>query len=75
MKQNIRLWSELPLSLDLATVAAVFGVSDRTVRNWVHDGWLDACAIGGTIRFDRDYIHDLLRNGPQMERKGNDNAV
>jgi excisionase family DNA binding protein len=50
-----------PDFLKIPEAAAAFGVSEKTIRNWIHDGQLPAAQPGGpghSVRIDR---RDLLR--------------
>lgn len=53
-------WEELPLVLDLHTVALVFNVSDLTVKHWLYDGTLSGFKLGRKWCFDRAYIRSLV---------------
>ncbi len=40
-------------------VAEMFRCTDRTIRNWVKDGRLQALRIGHTVRFRREDVEAL----------------
>lgn len=70
MSSNVKRWDDLPLMLSTADVAAIFGVTERTVRNWIDHGLLTAITIGGTVRVERDYLHSLaLHGGPEKGKQ------
>lgn len=49
-------------------VAAALRISDETVHRWVREGRLHCISIGGTKRFRRDYIENLLGATDDTER-------
>lgn len=46
--------------LDTAEVAAMLGVSERTVRRRVKDGLIPAMRIGRIVRFHPDHIETIF---------------
>jgi excisionase family DNA binding protein len=46
--------------LSIRDVAALLGVSEWTVKNWVYDGHLPSAKIGGTRRIRRSAIDALF---------------
>jgi excisionase family DNA binding protein len=56
--------------LKVAEAAQAFGVSERTIHNWIRDGQLPAVQPGGAhhaIRVDR---RELLRSERRREGEG-----
>ena len=53
-------WSQLPVVINLRTVALVLGVSELTVKRWLYDGTLKAKKLGKVWLFDREYIRRLV---------------
>jgi excisionase family DNA binding protein len=49
--------------VDVATFAAVFGVNDRTVRRWIHDGLITGYKIAGRglLRVDLAEVDRVIR--------------
>ena len=61
MKNIISRWERLPVTLDLHTAALALGVTDSTVKRWLHNGTLQGAKIGRKWIFDRDYIRTLVQ--------------
>ena len=61
-KRVITDWSSLPIILDTATVALVFGVRVGTVKQWVYQGRLQSTQIGRQHFFEREYLRLLVAN-------------
>lgn len=60
MKKNrITEWNTLPVVLDTATVALIWGVSINTVKNWIRDGRIKSIQINRQHFFDREYVKSL----------------
>ncbi len=57
---KITNWEQLPVVLDLHTVALVLGVTDVTVKHWIYDGTIKAKKIGKLWRFDKEYIRSYM---------------
>jgi excisionase family DNA binding protein len=55
--------SALPLLMTTSEVAAVLGVSARTVWNLRRDKRLPVVHVGRAVRFSRNYIVRLLAEG------------
>lgn len=52
-----------PSKLSVSQVAAVFGVTPKTVRQWADDGRLPCTrTLGGDRRFDRTVVEERLRD-------------
>jgi excisionase family DNA binding protein len=47
--------------LKKSQVAKMFQVSERTIENWVSDGFLPAFRIGRSVRFNREAILNKIR--------------
>jgi len=62
VKNNSRInnWDQLPVVLDLHTVALVFGVTDLTVKHWIYNGTIKAQKMGRLWRFDKEYIKSYM---------------
>lgn len=60
INSRLNAWEELPLSLDPQTVAQIFGINERTVRNLAGSGELKSFRIGRQLRFNRDYIRAVV---------------
>ena len=67
-KKIITEWSTLPIILDTATTALVFGVSTGTIKQWVYQGRLQSTQIGRFHYFDREYVRSLITRGHEYER-------
>lgn len=51
-------------------VAAIVGVTPRTVRRWARDGMLPRVRIGGRVtRYRADDLADLLTSHPYNEQR------
>lgn len=61
-KAVISNWEQLPILLDLHTVALVFNVSDLTVKQWLYKGLIKGSKIGRKWIFNKDYIKSLTES-------------
>ena len=61
-KSVISNWDQLPILLDLHTVALVFNVSDLTVKQWLYKGLIKGSKIGRKWIFNKDYIKSLTES-------------
>ncbi len=61
-KVIITNWEELPVLLDLHTVALVFNISDITVKQWLYKGLIQGSKIGRKWFFNKDYIQSLTES-------------
>ena len=59
--KSINSWNNLPVVLDLQTVAVLLGVADGTVKKWVYRGEFEGTKIGKKWFFDRDYIREKIQ--------------
>lgn len=61
-KAVISNWEQLPILLDLHTVALVFNVSDLTVKQWLYKGLIKGSKIGRKWIFNKEYIKSLTES-------------
>ena len=59
--KSINSWNNLPVVLDLQTVAILLGVADGTGRKWVGRGVFEGTKMGDEWFFDRDYIREKIQ--------------
>ena len=55
--------------LSVRDVAERLKVSDRTVRRWMDQGYLEVIKIGRTVRIEEDKLIDLIRNCGRPARR------
>lgn len=60
-KLVISNWQELPVALDLHTVALIFDVTDVTVKHWIYDGKIKGVKAGNKWLFDKEYIKNFIK--------------
>ena len=61
MRGNRRSTSNEPL-LDIPAVAAVCGVSEKTVRRWINAGEMPAAKLGNQWRIRPRDLEDFVRD-------------
>lgn len=44
----------------IGEVAKIFGVTDRTVRNWIKNGTITAVKVGGGVWIKKEAIEECL---------------
>lgn len=49
--------------MSTSEVADLFGKTERTIRNWVKEGFLTPIRIGRAVYFDRAAVEALATNG------------
>ena len=66
MMQRIHNWDQLPLVLDLHTVALILGVTEVTLKRWIYNGTIKAKKHGKLWHFNKEYVKryvDVLEEG------------
>lgn len=66
-KNVISNWNELPLVLDLHTVALIFNVTDLTVKQWIYKGLIKGSKIGRKWIFEKSYIKSVIECEKETE--------
>lgn len=61
-KRTVHNWDELPIVLDLKTVALIFDVTEVTVKRWLKNGDIKGTKICKKWFFDKYYIKSLIDN-------------
>lgn len=64
--KTISNWENLPVALDIETVALIFDVTQATVKNWLYSGTIQGRKIGRKWIFDKQYIKSLI-NGERSD--------
>ena len=59
--KTINSWNNLPVVLDLQTVAILLGVTDETIKKWVCRGEFEGTKIGRKWFFDREYVRGKIQ--------------
>ena len=54
--------------LSIRDVAGKLKVSQRTIRRWIDQGYLEGIKIGRTVRIDEVKLMDLVRNSGKRAR-------
>lgn len=59
--KTVSNWDNLPVVLDINTVALLFGVTEVTIKHLVYKGELKATKLGKKWIFDKDYIIGFVK--------------
>lgn len=51
----------MPKFYTLQEVSEMFKITDKTVRNWIRNGELDAIVVGKTYRIPEESIKTLIK--------------
>ena len=49
-------------TLNVKRVAALFGVSEATIRNWARSGELPAIQVGSQYRFSNEDVSEFIKS-------------